>query len=101
MVTSDSSGQHHDIDHFASQVPVQHNGQVQRKRTVASLRIDDTGLAVSMGGAELASADFHADVQVLLPAQSCNLHCKRIIWKQPGGVETQYLDAGLQRSAAI
>lgn len=45
-------------------VPVQHNGVVQRKRTVASLRADVDGLSVSLGGSEIATAAYHADMQV-------------------------------------
>lgn len=57
-----SEGDHHLW--LIAQVPVQHNGVVQRKRTVASLRADADGLSVSLGGSEIATAAYHADMQV-------------------------------------
>jgi len=43
---------------------VQHKGVVQRKRTVAALRVDAEGLAVSAAGKDIAAAGYHADMQV-------------------------------------
>lgn len=43
---------------------MQHKGVVQRKRTVAALRIDAEGLAVSAAGKDIAAAGYHADMQV-------------------------------------
>mmetsp|Transcript_9660 Transcript_9660/g.29090 ORF Transcript_9660/g.29090 Transcript_9660/m.29090 type:complete len:481 (+) Transcript_9660:260-1702(+) len=47
-------------------VPVQHNGAVQRKRTVAMLRITPQGVSLRTGDetTDLAEAPYHADMQV-------------------------------------
>lgn len=42
---------------------MQHNGMVQRKRTVANLRVDAEGLSVSLSGTEVATAAYHGDMQ--------------------------------------
>ena len=38
--------------------------QVQRKRTVATLRVDGDGLSLKVADAEVASANYHTDMQV-------------------------------------
>jgi hypothetical protein len=45
-------------------VPVQHNGMVQRKRTVADLHVNAEGLRVTLSGVEVASASYHNGMQV-------------------------------------
>lgn len=50
-------------------VPVQHNGAVQRRRTVAMLRIGAGGVSLQSGdpAADLVEVPFHADMQAGSP----------------------------------